>query len=439
MNANNFTNKILFITLIVAIAIFLIATIYVVEVTASPPMPIGIAGKITVDGNLIADNYLVSIKNNNTEDTSYTYTKNGYFVLGVSGSDLDEIIVSISYDGNVYKNSTTVDVSKTTQWINISIDTGYTPPNPPSENERPVIVIPDTFKGNTSNAITFDASGCYDPDGYIEKYEWNIYDYPPFSKTGVSFTKSWYEPKTIVGTLTIYDNNMQSSSKSFSIIISENTDNGSDEDDSNNNDTSNNTIDITIPPVVNFTVEGTLEYNSTVYLNSTSYDPDGSITNYTWYVSGDILYGKNVIFTTSYSSEDYYWLPISLTVTDNDGIINQKEKTVKIANSNASTEEYNVTIKLTEDTVIAIKDENDNIIKQGYGKEFTYTLPAGHYIVVYAYNGEERSQDLSLDKDTEMTINLDGENNTSLGGVTAIFGIMLAVLIYGGRKWKRLS
>jgi PKD repeat protein len=83
------------------------------------------------------------------------------------------------------------------------------------------------------------------------------------------------------------------------------------------------------PPIANFTYSpGNLLVNQSVTFNaSSSYDPDGFITNYEWNF-GDGTNETGEIVTHSYSSTGNY--TVNLTVTDNDGATNSTSKIVDI-------------------------------------------------------------------------------------------------------------
>jgi outer membrane protein assembly factor BamB len=85
------------------------------------------------------------------------------------------------------------------------------------------------------------------------------------------------------------------------------------------------------PPIADFTYEPTNPYTSTtIFFNSTSYDQDGYIVNWTWDMDdGTILYGENV--THQYTSEGSY--NVMLTVKDNDGIPGSYYETINVLSS----------------------------------------------------------------------------------------------------------
>jgi len=83
-------------------------------------------------------------------------------------------------------------------------------------------------------------------------------------------------------------------------------------------------------PVASFTYspEEAVVGQSITFDGSSSYDPDGSITNYQWRF-GDGSTGEGKVVTHSYSSEGDY--TVTLTVTDNNGASGTTTKTVQIS------------------------------------------------------------------------------------------------------------
>lgn len=82
------------------------------------------------------------------------------------------------------------------------------------------------------------------------------------------------------------------------------------------------------PPIASFTYEPPNPlYNELIYFNSTSYDPDGYIVNWTWEMGdGTILYGEQV--THSYPENLTY--QVNLTITDNESMIGMTSKSITI-------------------------------------------------------------------------------------------------------------
>lgn len=90
------------------------------------------------------------------------------------------------------------------------------------------------------------------------------------------------------------------------------------------------TFNQNIPPIANFTYEPVeITTGDLIFFNSTSYDPDGIIINWTWdFGDGNTAYGENVTHT--------YWdngnYTVNLTVMDNGSATASIEKTVVVSN-----------------------------------------------------------------------------------------------------------
>ena len=139
--------------------------------------------------------------------------------------------------------------------------------------------------------ITFNASFSHDIDGYIANYTWNFGD--GSIAYGEVVQHRYPDDGTYNVTLTVTDND-GATSTIWKLITVEN-----------------------VPPVANFTWQPfTPEKNETIFFNSTSYDLDGYIANYTWnFGDGSIAYGKNV--SHIYTKSGKY--NVTLLVTDDDG------------------------------------------------------------------------------------------------------------------------
>jgi len=87
------------------------------------------------------------------------------------------------------------------------------------------------------------------------------------------------------------------------------------------------------PPIANFTYSppNPVENQTITFNASSSYDPDGNITNYKWHFgNGNITNTIEKIIKHSYSLEGNY--KVCLAVTDNDGATNSISKTIRISN-----------------------------------------------------------------------------------------------------------
>ncbi len=146
--------------------------------------------------------------------------------------------------------------------------------------------------------ITFNASHSYDSDGYIANYTWD------FGDGNVAYGKiakhSYADDGIYNVTLAVKDND-GATSVAWKLITVAN-----------------------VPPVANFTFTTQFLH---VSFNSTSYDLDGFITNYTWdFGDGSIAYGKNVSHEYNESGE----YNVTLTVKDDDGDVAEYVIQIKV-------------------------------------------------------------------------------------------------------------
>jgi len=409
---------------IVAIAILTFIAGTIIVIAGPPILPVGVAGKITVNGDPIPNGYSVIIKNLNSGETIEKFTKDGYFVAGLSAKDGDEIVASITFNGKTYSNSTFVNTSRTTQWINITIVESENGDNENiiKTNEKPVIIIPSSFTGKTGECIVFNASQCYDPDGYIVKYEWTFYDYPPFTLHGKIVNYTWDHPCNIIGILTIYDNNYSSNMRTFSVVVYENESNSS------------NITFPPMPPIANFTLVDSYYKNNTLYVNftSTSTDPDGYIVNWIWKVNENTYYGKNITVKVPIDKNaEFTRLNVTLTVTDNDGMYDDVNALVTLNTSYLNGEKYHLIIYSQKTVNIKIMKSSDVVIED-VGKYFDYLLPKGNYTLVYAYKDQVKEEKINLDRDIELPLEIK-DKKTPLGFETIIIAF---IIIYMVRRWR---
>jgi len=124
------------------------------------------------------------------------------------------------------------------------------------------------------------------------------------------------------------------------------------------------------PPVADFTIEGNLTTNHTIYFNSTSTDSDGEIEQYKWTVFDDTseIYEKDI--TMNFSVPFNY--SISLMVTDDDGasdtitkIVNIKTEQVFVPNQDNDTNQTEPPQNNTNQTNNVTKDDDAVIISYG--------------------------------------------------------------------------
>jgi len=158
----------------------------------------------------------------------------------------------------------------------------------------------------TGEVIYFDASGSFDPDGYIVSYFWDFGD-GITNATGVTVEHSYAGREIYTVTLTVTDDDGATSS-------------------SNATKTARNR-----PPVADFTASAeTVDTGENIDFNATdSYDPDGAIVSYFWNF-GDDTNATGVTATHSYVDDGTYI--VTLTVTDDEGATDSANATNMVGN-----------------------------------------------------------------------------------------------------------
>ncbi|UCD14431.1 MAG: right-handed parallel beta-helix repeat-containing protein [Thermoplasmatales archaeon] len=182
----------------------------------------------------------------------------------------------------------------------------------PPTNLKPVADPGGPYTSMIDKEISFDGSDSYDPDGNLDFYRWNFGD--GSSEILDIYPKHIYsKPGTYTATLTVVDNDGRTSTETTTVTIS----------------TSSNA-----PPVPVLNSPNSSNINELITVGAFgSYDPDGTITNYTWnFGDGSVGYGVSAGHT--YSTAGTY--SVMLTVTDDDG---DKGTTYTIVTVNAPPEE----------------------------------------------------------------------------------------------------
>jgi len=172
---------------------------------------------------------------------------------------------------------------------------------------RPPVADLDTSSAilDKKEIVTFNASGSYDPDGYIVSYSWDFGD--GNTATGVTASHSYPASGTYNVTLTVTDND----GATDSITATKTVRNKS--------------------PVAIFTESDHTVYNGDVitFNAADSYDPDGTIVSYSWDF-GDGNTATGVTVSHAYADNGSY--VVTLTVTDNDGATDSAHATKTIMN-----------------------------------------------------------------------------------------------------------
>jgi PKD repeat protein len=178
-----------------------------------------------------------------------------------------------------------------------------------SDNLQP---IPDFFwtpeNPKLYETVHFDASVSYDPDGWIELYEWDwnhdgVYEE---SSTEPFSTHSWSDPGKYLVILRITDNDGATDMKAQQVTVTENQ-----------------------KPIADFyyTPEKPIVGQGVTFDASASYDPDGYIISYKWDF-GDQTSGTGKVTSHVYSTAGYH--TVTLTVRDNDNAEVTSSKSIEI-------------------------------------------------------------------------------------------------------------
>lgn len=160
-------------------------------------------------------------------------------------------------------------------------------------NNPPVAEAGTDKRGCVDEAIPFDGSASYDPDGEIRRYIWDFGDGSPTVES-VSPAHVYASPGTYTATLTVYDNSGTTC----------------------NSDTDKIVVVINEMPIAE-AGEDIHTCNTTVTFDgSRSVDPDGGKLSYHWDF-GDGYTGSGPRPTHTYRQPGVY--PVTLTVTDDSG------------------------------------------------------------------------------------------------------------------------
>jgi len=196
--------------------------------------------------------------------------------------------------------------------------------------------------------VTFDASGSYDPDGYIISYLWDFGDgSPQVNETNPLTTHNYATGGNYTVTLVVTDNEGLS-------------------------DINTKIVTVNKAPVAVFTytpdfpiLDDTVTFNA-----SESYDPNGYIANYTWdFGDGNVTTVTTPAITHIYATEGSY--TVTLTVTDNDGYTDITTEIVRVRNYPTATFTYSPDYPIAGETTTF---------------DASSSLPNGGVIVNYFWN-----------------------------------------------------
>lgn len=190
-----------------------------------------------------------------------------------------------------------------------AIDSATTSVTIDPANQAPTANAGGPYTATLGETMVFDGTGSSDPDGSISAYAWDFGD----GTTGTGPTPS----------------HLYGAAGSYNVILTVTDDGGL-----TNTDTTSVTIGEVInqPPVADAggPYSGTTS-SPVAFDGSGSSDPDGTIDSYSWDF-GDGTSGTGVNPSHSYGTEGTY--NVTLTVSDNDGVMDADSTTVTIGSGN---------------------------------------------------------------------------------------------------------
>jgi len=198
--------------------------------------------------------------------------------------------------------------NKSETWIFYTEEPSSPPSSPPGgvtqPNQPPIANITGPIIGYVNETLVFHAYNSYDPDGNITGYRWD------FENDGI-FDTDWLEDVLITCNYPIPGN--------YTIILEVKDDDGANATASHNIQIIILEAPLQLPiPRVNGPYHGYTN-ESIMFSSNGSYDPDGTITNYTWYFGdGNKSYLENPVH--SYAKSGNY--TVLLKITDNDTLNN---------------------------------------------------------------------------------------------------------------------
>lgn len=233
--------------------------------------------------------------------------------------------------------------------------------------------------------VTIDGSNSTDPGGGTLTYKWELIQRPFGSilELGEFDTQpiAYFKPDVLgiyIVRLTVRNENYQKDSVDVRITIIEQSTNKSP------------------VPIITYSPLSPVEGELITFSGVSSYDPDGTIVNYSWYIGGITLTGDHVTYIFN-TKGDYN---ITLTVTDDKNDSQSTTITISIAIQNnppvavASADDYTPTIGQTitftsngsydpdGDTITYLWDFGDNSTSNLEKVDHTYNTEGVYYVTL---------------------------------------------------------
>lgn len=163
-----------------------------------------------------------------------------------------------------------------------------------TNNQPPTANANGPYSASVNAAVNFSSNGSTDPDGNISSYHWDFGD--GSSSTSSNPVHSYTSAGSYTATLTVTDNGDLEASSNASVTITQVTNEA---------------------PVASINGPFSAEQGVVIFFDGTgSYDPDGSVTTYSWNF-GDGASSNSANAGHSYASAGTY--NVTLTVTDDQG------------------------------------------------------------------------------------------------------------------------
>jgi len=311
---------------------------------------------------------------NNNSQANHVYTASGIYT----------VILNVT-DGDAY-----------------DIDTALAVISKSNDNDIPIA----NFTYDIDNLTVSFIDESHDSDGFIASWTWDFGDGYTSNVQNPTHVYSDYGSYNV--TLTVADDKdaINYVTKEITLI---------------------NDIEVNLKPIANFTIEGILLTNHTIYMNSTSYDPDGFIVNSTWLVDENKLYDSSIEMQFSEGKHN-----VTLIVIDDDNANDTITKTIYIEKENINgTNSYNLTVYVMCDG-IPIQGANitisDNVLQTGNDGKVVISLERGWYTVLIEKDGyKPKIEQIHLTCDKTLNVSLDKGRNTPLSIATLIIALLIAL------------
>jgi len=418
------------------------------QLTQASLTPVGIGGRVKVDG-VYTNNLTVTIKNMNTGNTAVTTTTQvpigaGFYQCALNADNNDVLNITCVYNGTAYHNQSIVDLNKVTQWLNLSI-----------------VVMPGTYTPIAN--FTWTPSNIYigtmvsfhdtstDVDADMVSWVWSI--------GGTVYTTR--NPNHIfptsglkIVTLTVTDqmSHIDICSKNLNVISGDGG--GGDDGDGGGGDDDN-------PPSANFNYNPSIVFvGNQVEFNDTSTDVDHDISVYNWTVN-NLPSGETRNITKYFNATGTQ--AVKLTVTDSKGNTDSKTRVFYVHNLNDSNVTlFNVTVKVKINSqglpLVNVSLYNQSVYLQSVltnntGVGILHVNQGGNYRITVSFQSVSESKNVTVSGDVVVLFNIglqqnDSTNPTSKNpfkgntvpgfeALVFIAGVALVMFVFKRRNKKR--